>query len=293
MPFGKPGAILCNATVIIIISPARRPCGQSPQRTANWSALEVRGSLRLGCVKYLNARPLIHGWAGDVEFDHPSALCRRLAAGELDVALVSSFEYLRNPIYTIVDGVAIASDGPVFSVVLAHREPIEQLREIAIDPASETSVNLLCCLIAARGLQPRLVSPPPEAPPEGARLLIGDQAIEFRHRRGEFLFWDLGEQWRNFYHLPFVYALWLIRSEVPDAKEIAERLRALRDENLARIETLIAAEKKFDRNFCAHYYREHIRFSFGEKEKEGLRMFQRLCARRGLLPRPDGSLMLL
>ena len=110
----------------------------------------MRGSLRLGCVKYLNARPLIHGWAGDVEFDHPSALCRRLAAGELDVALVSSFEYLRNPIYTIVDGVAIASDGPVFSVVLAHREPIEQLCEIAIDPASETSVNLLCCLLAAR-----------------------------------------------------------------------------------------------------------------------------------------------
>ncbi len=63
--------------------------------------------------------------------------------GELDVALVSSFEYLRNPIYSIVDGVAIASDGPVFSVILAHREPIEQVREIAVDPASETSVNLL------------------------------------------------------------------------------------------------------------------------------------------------------
>ena len=54
-----------------------------------------------------------------MRFDHPSTLCRQLAAGELDVALVSSFEYLRNPIYSIVDRVAIASDGPVFSVILA------------------------------------------------------------------------------------------------------------------------------------------------------------------------------
>ena len=78
-------------------------------------------SLRVGCVKYLNARPLVRGWEGNVEFDHPSALCERLAKGQLDVALVSSFEFLRNPIYRIVDGVSISSDGPVYSVVVAHR----------------------------------------------------------------------------------------------------------------------------------------------------------------------------
>ncbi|MBO0696299.1 MAG: hypothetical protein J2P56_09395, partial [Verrucomicrobia bacterium] len=69
--------------------------------------------LRIGCVKYLNARPLIHGWDGEVDFDHPSALCNKLAAGKLDVALVSSFEFLRNPIYRIVDHISISSDGPV------------------------------------------------------------------------------------------------------------------------------------------------------------------------------------
>jgi predicted solute-binding protein len=56
-------------------------------------------SLRIGCVKYLNARPLIRGWPDNVAFDHPSALCQRLAKGQFDVALVSSFEFLRNPIY--------------------------------------------------------------------------------------------------------------------------------------------------------------------------------------------------
>ena len=76
--------------------------------------------LRIGCVKYLNARPLIHGGEGKVDFDHPSALCNKLATAELDVALVSSFEFLRNPIYRIVDDVSISSDGPVYRVVVAH-----------------------------------------------------------------------------------------------------------------------------------------------------------------------------
>jgi len=49
--------------------------------------------LRIGCVKYLNARPLIYGWSGAVDFDHPAALCRKLEHGDLDVALVSSLEY--------------------------------------------------------------------------------------------------------------------------------------------------------------------------------------------------------
>ncbi len=86
-----------------------------------------------------------------MDFDHPSALCSKLAAGELDVALVSSFEFLRNPIYRIVDDVSISSDGPVYSVVVAHRGEIGQIEEIELDPASETSANLLYCLIAEFG----------------------------------------------------------------------------------------------------------------------------------------------
>ena len=76
--------------------------------------------IRIGCVKYLNARPLIHGWPGEVVFDHPSKLCQQLAEGMLEVALVSSFEFLRNPIYVLVDGVCVSSHGPVHSVFLAY-----------------------------------------------------------------------------------------------------------------------------------------------------------------------------
>jgi chorismate dehydratase len=247
-------------------------------------SLEPTRPPRVGCVAYLNARPLIRGWEGDVYLDSPAALCRRIAAGELEVALVSSFEFLRNPVYRIVDDISIASVGAVYSVIVAHRGALSESAEIALDPASETSVNLLRCLLAERGLAPRLVAAPDAADPRGARLLIGDQAIRFRHSHPDFNCWDLGEEWKKEFALPFVYALWLIRPEVSDAKTLADRLRALRDANLAHLDQLIAEEKSFDSDFCRKYYRDHVRFRFGVREKEGLRMFARLCAKHGLLP---------
>ena len=251
-----------------------------------------------------------------MDFDHPSALCNKLAAGELDLALVSSFEFLRNPTYRIVDDISISSAGPVYSVVVAHRGEISGIDEIEIDPASETSGNLLRCLLAELRLKARVirnielqsVHPAPKAfgaesqtaesiatgatgnmpmfrTSQRARLLIGDQAILFRQRHaGEFHFWDLGEQWNKLVGLPFVYALWLIRPEVRDFKRLANRLREIRDENVANIDSLIAEEIDFDHDFCRRYYRENLRFSFGEKEKAGLREFNKRCWEQRLLP---------
>ncbi len=251
--------------------------------------MQDRQPLRIGCVKYLNARPLILGGPADVVLDHPSVLCAQLARGELDVALVSSFEFLRNPIYRIVDGICISSDGPVYSVVVAHVGEISAAEQIELDPAAETSGNLLRCLLSELKLRPRFVATSTSSLAKvRARLLIGDQAIRFRQQHGnEFQFWDLGENWQKLVGLPFVYALWLLRPEVVDPKSVADRLRALRNKNLADIENLIAAEKEFDRGFCSRYYREHLRFSFGEREKKGLRAFQELCQKHDLLPKRD------
>ncbi len=246
-------------------------------------------SLRIGCVKYLNARPLISGWPGEVLLDHPAVLCAQLARNDLDVALVSSFEFLRNPIYRIVDGVSISSNGAVYSVVVAHRGDIADIEEVELDPAAETSGNLLRCLLAELRLPAQVTNRSTSSITERrARLLIGDQAIRFRQERAEGLhFWDLGEQWKKLVGLPFVYALWLVRPEIVDPKSIANRLRELREANLRDLDGLIANEKEFDRHFCDRYYREHLRFSFGEKEKEGLRAFQALCQNQGLLPKRE------
>jgi chorismate dehydratase len=268
--------------------------------------------LRIGCVKYLNARPLIHGWSGAVDFDHPAALCRKLERGKLDVALVSSLEYLQRPIYRIVDAVSISAHGAVYSVIVAHNDDLSRAQEIEIDPASETSVALLQCLLSQRGLHPRLrirntdlqpvrpadmssavpVSMEPFAGADSGecnsagrtdcksvfRLLIGDQAIRFRAEHGErYHYWDLAETWTKITSLPFVFAFWLIRPEIENPKEIADKLRALRDRNVAGIDDLALSQSEVSPAFCRKYYREHLLFDFGEREKAGLREFYHHC----------------
>ncbi|MDQ2658881.1 MAG: menaquinone biosynthesis protein [Verrucomicrobiota bacterium] len=255
-------------------------------------------SLRIGCVQYLNAQPLIHGWPGAVDFDHPSALCRKLANAKLEVALVSSFEFLRNPIYAIADGVAVAADGPVYSVFLVLDGSIEEIEEVELDPASQTSVNLLRCLLAERGLRPNLVPPPPDAPAKisrtHAKVMIGDRAIRFRDQRaGEFEFWDLAEQWKKTTDLPFVFALWLIRPEVGRASEVADALRAQRDANVAALDNVIAAQKEFSREFCDFYFRKCLRFELGDAEKAGLLKFRSLGEKHGILRSHEAPLALV
>lgn len=244
--------------------------------------------LRIGCVKYLNARPLIHGWPGEVFFEHPTALCERLAAGSLDVALVSSFEFLRNPVYTLVDGISISSHGPVHSVFVAHSGELAEIEEIEVDPASQSSINLLRCLLAEIGLAPKFVIRSRliqrAITPRLAKFFIGDQAIRFRDESEKaFQFWDLGEEWQNRTQLPFVYALWLIRPEVPSPKPIADSLRACRDNNLRELDPLIAAEREFSPAFCQFYLGECLSYQFGPREKEGLSTFRKLCEKHGIL----------
>lgn len=222
---------------------------------------------------------MIWGWPGSVDFDDPSALCRKLARGDLDVALVSSLEYLRHPIYRIVDGVSIAARGAVYSVVVAHRIPLKEVNAIELDPASETSTVLLQLLLREEKLEPRITRTEAAGSDRRvARLLIGDQAIRFRSKHGdEFAYWDLAEAWTRLTDLPFVFALWLIRPEVSDGREIAMALRKLLRQNLSNVDQLVAAQNALPAGFCRQYYTEHLCFELGEGEKRGLSEFHRRC----------------
>ncbi len=241
-------------------------------------------ALRVGCVQYLNAKPLVHGYTGPVIFDHPSGLARDLDAGLLDVALVPIFEALRHPRYLLADGVAIASDGPVFSVFLAHRGPLEEIRKIALDPASLTSVHLLQVLLAEyHGLKPQLL-PISAFPHEtDAVLLIGNQAIDFRERDGgAHQILDLGAEWQRCTGLPFVYAPWLLRADLSNASAVAAELRALKDYGTARIDEIVSADPH-DRALSQRYLTEHIRFGLGPREKAGIEKFRELLVKHGFI----------
>ena len=250
---------------------------------AAWPAL---AKLRIGCVQYLNARPLIYGYDGPVIFDHPSALARDLARGELDAALVPIFEVLRDPRYVLVDDVAIASDGPVFSVILAHRGPLEKLRTIALDSASLTSIHLLRVLLAEyHGLHPQYADARVVDAKADAQLLIGNQAIEFRladTARYELL--DLGAEWKRCTGLPFVFAAWALRPGIANASEIAAEFRELKRLGLAAIPEIVTSEPAPRRKIAANYLTQHIRFELGKREKAGIEKFHELLVKHDLLP---------
>ena len=240
----------------------------------------LRG-LRIGCVKYLNSRPLICAYDGPVTFDHPSALARMLAAGDLDAALVPAFEALRDSRYALVDGVAVGCDGPVFSVFLAYRGDLRNVRSVAADPASLSSLNLLKVLLAEfHGIQPVF------GEKGDARLLIGNQAIEFRMSEdavsGGWKFLDLGEEWNRCTGLPFVFAVWALRPGMAATREIADALRFLKETGVARIPELIATETFADQATRRRYLTEFLHFGVGPREKAGLERYRELLARHGL-----------
>src|SRR6202142_1798198 len=154
---------------------------------------------RIGSVQYLNAVPLPRGMEDKVIFTTPARLAELLRRDELDAALVSITEVLLTDRYDILDGIAIASLGEVYSVLLAHKKPIEEATEIFCDTASLTSVNLLKVLLAEKNLFPKFV---PLENYEAAQekdfvLLIGDRAIDFRRAPHAHEIFDLGFAWHE------------------------------------------------------------------------------------------------
>ena len=242
-------------------------------------------NLDIGCVQYLNARPLIHGFEGSVIFDHPSRLATLLSEELLDVALVPTFEMLRAPDYLIVDDVSISSNGVVYSVFLAHHGDLHDVKKITLDTASLTSVHLLQCLLAEyHGMAPEYVSSDECTDENAAHLLIGNHAIDFRRKHGdEWKYLDLGEEWALRTSLPFVFAAWLIRPGVPNAPAVAAELRALKQHGIESIPEIVAHQKLYDAGFCTAYLRKHIRYALGEPEKAGIAKFRALLARHGFI----------
>jgi chorismate dehydratase len=249
--------------------------------------------LRVGCVQYLNARPLIVPYDGEVVFEHPARLADLLASGKIDVALVPVFEALRQPDFPIVDGVAIASRGPVYSVFLAYRGPLEEVRTVSLDPASRTSNNLARCLLAEfRGLAPAF-EPAGETRLDDHHglLLIGNQAIRFREQPREGVqYLDFGEEWLAWTGLPFVYAVWQIRREVAEPGAVADALRAVKVAGLRRVREIGRLQRDFDPAFAERYLTSHIRFDLGADEKAGLARFRCLLQKHRLLPECEAPL---
>jgi chorismate dehydratase len=240
---------------------------------------------RVGSVPYLNAVPLTRGLEDQVLFVTPSRLAELLRRGELEAALVSVTEVLFNDCYDVLDGIAVASLGEVKSVLLAHRRPLQEMKEVFCDPASLTSVHLLRVLLAEKGLRPEfrpLPSYEPAAMPDFA-LLIGDPALDFLRATRPHEVWDLGAAWFELTGLPFVYAVWALRRGAANEK-LRRLLREARDFGMDTLEYIIASRVEYDLDFRKDYLGWHIHYHLGADEKRGVARFMELLRKHGTEP---------
>ena len=256
---------------------------QAPRRT------------RLGAVSYLNSRPLIATLAArlpnvEVMVDLPSRLADQLAAGTLDVALAPSIEFFRRPSWVVVSDACVSADGPVGSVCLYSRRPIEQIGVLAVDEGSRTSAALVQILLRERfGVQPQCVPLPIGAlaadVPADAVMLIGDRGLTPAGGRFEFA-WDLGAEWTKWTGLPFVFAMWIARPSAATPEHSAG-LAAARDDGLdllPQIARQAAEGLNATAERCLAYLRDHLLFHLGPRQREALQRFYELAVRHDFAP---------
>ncbi len=252
-------------------------------------------SLRIGAVSYLNTKPLIHGLANRLpqaalSLDLPSRLASQLASGDLDVGLIPSIEAFQDPSYRIVSDACIACHGPVWSVKLLSRVPMAEIQSLALDEGSRTSAALARILLSRRyGLTPERTNWPVHAPLDQVRtdavLMIGDRAMNDRFPGYNFA-WDLGEVWKQWTGLPFVFAMWVARHK-SDGDQVEQALMEARDsglDNLDEIARQEAAGYGLSHERCLSYLRDDLRFYLRTPERQALQLFQTYAVEAGLAP---------
>lgn len=186
--------------------------------------------------------------------DVPSNLNRMLAEGAVDLCPSSSFEYGRYAEnYVLLPGLSISSIGPVKSVFLFSRVPLERLdgEPIVLTSESATSAALLKILLKKYfGFSNSYSTTSRPTYPEifnscQAVLLIGNTAMKWNDRYENLYRYDLGELWYSFTGLPFVFALWIVRKEYAaarreDSRLVSSRLLEAKRVSLSMLEELAA-----------------------------------------------------
>jgi chorismate dehydratase len=246
--------------------------------------------MRICLNDFLNARPLVWGFLKhplpgvEVIRDLPAGCADRLRSGEADVALIPSIELLRIPGVRRVEGLGIAAESEVRSVLLVSKVSREKIRTLRLDPASRTSVVLARLILERRyGIAPEIV-------PHGADadLVIGDPAMGVGPKGRVVL--DLAAEWKSLTGLPFVFAFWAAREEAW-TEELPALLRgsfeasqsdfdAMVSSELPRLRDDLAAE--ITEEMVADYLRHCLHYELNARDEAGLSLFYRWAEEDGL-----------
>jgi chorismate dehydratase len=242
--------------------------------------------LRVCAVSFLNTCPLVWGLQHgppqdlfDLSFEIPSVCADRLAAGTADIGLVPVIEARRQGL-DFVPGLGIACNGPVRSILLVSHVPAPEIRTVAVDSSSRTSVALAEVVLRDRfGATPKLIAHSPQLEVmldlADAALLIGDPALRFLPDELPYHVYDLGQEWKWITGLPMVFAVWAARPGVINP-EITAELRASYCFGQERMDEIISEEsvrRGFPEDLVRQYLTHYIHFALTPEFVKGMQRF--------------------
>lgn len=270
-----------------------------PQTRKSNDAKPRSATYRVGCVSYLNAKPLIAGLDDEPEVqvrtDVPARLLADLESGEVDIALCPVFDFFSSEqALELVPVGAIGCEGPTLTVRLYSQVPINEITTLHADTDSHTSVALAQVLLAKLfNVRPKMIDyDARERTAEGridespqAMLLIGDKVVTGSPLAVQYPYqMDLGEGWHELTGLPFVFAIWMTRAHT-NLGDLPQRLSARLDANLP--ERLLIAERYAEQHgwpndLAEHYLIDVLRYRVGPLELEAINKFGKLVSELGL-----------
>jgi len=260
--------------------------------------------LRISAISFLNTVPLMwdfeRGDAGgnfQIDYTIPSACAAALAANQADIGIIPAFTYAQIPGLVILPNIAIAAKDRVRSILLVGKKPIHDVRTVAVDTSSRTSVALLQVLFAKFLGGPRELTPYAPRLDEmlranDAALLIGDTALKVPRDSGYHLY-DLAQIWREKTGLPFVFAFWAVRldalSRRPKAICLTKVFQQSRDhglepQNLAIIAQEWSPKLDLSEDDIRSYLTVNIHYYLDRQNHAGLKLFLQYAQEIGLIP---------
>lgn len=206
--------------------------------------------------------------------DYPSRIAEMLLSDEIDIGLVPVVVLKKMPVYHIVGNHCIGAEGEIASVALFSEVPVHEIKKVYLDYQSRTSVQLLKYLMREYwGIDPEIVDAKnedyrDEIKGTTAGLVIGDRAFEQR-KRSTFIY-DLGSEWRAITGMPFVFAIWASKKQLPD--EFIKEFDAANAMGLAYIDEIVATAN-FDLYDLKKYYTLHVSYALDARKRHALDHF--------------------
>jgi chorismate dehydratase len=266
------------------------------------------GAWKVSAISYLNTAPLMWDFEHTpppelrdnftIDYTVPALCAEALRAGEADIGIIPVITAARIAGLVLLPEVAIASRGPVRSILLVSRRPIEEIRSIAVDTSSRSSAAMLEILLrnyfgGGRQLRPMAPSLDTMLDACDAGLLIGDAALT-ASIDGLYSY-DLGELWREKTGLPFVYAVWAARKAAMEENKPPlplsaifrrSRDRGLEPENLSAIAREWAPRLALEEAEIVRYLRQNIHYTLDAECRAGMARYFELAAECGVIERP-------